>query len=215
MVGCNGVRGYCWADKLVGMNEKNFYTSIRGNLFKGKIKSSQFEGIDAILGEWNRRGLTDVRWLAYILATVFHETAGTMQPIEEYGKGKSRTYGYKVKYSGKPYNDTPHIYYGRGLTQNTWYENYEMLTKQAKEAGYNWDFLNHPELLLKMEPSVWATFNCMLKGKYTGKKLSDYFNDQKNDPIGARKIINGKDRAELIAGYYHKFLSSLSDFHTE
>ena len=191
------------------MNEKSFYDSIRLSLFKGKLKQSQVDGIAAILAEWNKRQLTDLRWLAYIVATVYHETAGTMQPIEEYGRGHNRTYGYKVKYSGKHYSSPDEVYYGRGHTQNTWYENYEMLTKEAKKAGHDWDFLNKPATLLQMHPSIWATFHCMLNGKYTGKKLSHYFNEVKNDPINARRIINGTDKAELIAGYYEKILHAL------
>lgn len=29
------------------------------------------------------------------------------------------------------------------------------------------------------------------------------------DPINARRIINGKDKAELIASYYHIFLDAI------
>jgi hypothetical protein len=49
----------------------------------------------------------------------------------------------------------------------------------------------------------------MQKGWYTGKKLSDYFNDTVSDPIKARKIINGTDKAQLIAGYYAEFLEAI------
>lgn len=166
--------------------------------------------MEAILDEWERRGLTDLRWLAYILATIYHETAKTMQPVEEYGKGKNRTYGYKVKYNGQRYVEPDHVYYGRGHTQNTWYENYQSLTRAAKAQGHDWDFLNNPELLLTMEPSIWATFHGMTTGLYTGKKLSAYFNDKTNDPANARRIINGTDRAELIKMYYQKFLKAVS-----
>ena len=189
---------------------KTFYDSVRQSLFSGRLTKKQVDGMEAILDEWERRGLTDIRWLAYILATIYHETAGTMQPIEEYGKGKNRTYGYKVKYNGQRYVEPDHVYYGRGHTQNTWYENYDMLTREAKKNGYSWDFLNNPELLLQMYPSIWATFYCMINGKYTGKKLPDYFNQTKDDPINARRIINGLDKAELIAGYYRLFLMAFS-----
>lgn len=191
-------------------NAAKFYSGIRKSIFRGSIKQSQFEGIEATLSEWNKLQLTDTRWLAYILATIYHETAGTMQPIEEYGRGKNRTYGYNIKHSGKTYTDTTNIFYGRGYTQNTWYENYKMLTVEAQKSGYDWDFFSHPELLLQQEPSMWATFYCMINGKYTGKKLSDYFNETKDDPVNARRVINGRDKAELIAGYYKSFLTAFS-----
>ena len=52
----------------------------------------------------------DLRWLAYILATDYHETAYTMQPIEEYGKGAGYDYG-------EPDPVTGEIYFGTGLVQ--------------------------------------------------------------------------------------------------
>jgi len=191
------------------MNYKNFYESIRLSLFKGKISQSQFEGIEALLNECNTQDVTDKRQIAYILATAFHEVAGTMQPIAEFGKGKNRTYGHKVWHSGKTYNDVDHIYYGRGHTQNTWRENYVMLTKAAKKQGRDWDFENNPDLLLQIEPSAWATVYAMKAGSYTGVSLSKYFKDNQTEWVKARKIINGLDKAELIAGYAKKFYDAL------
>lgn len=39
--------------------------------------------MNAILSEWEARGLLDKRWLAYMLATAFHETGSRMQPVRE------------------------------------------------------------------------------------------------------------------------------------
>jgi putative chitinase len=192
------------------MNRKYFYDTLRTSLFKGKISEEQFEGMEAILNEYGKRKWTDLRKLAYIFATVFHETAGTMQPIEEFGKGKGKSYGQKLKMGGGPGKRIPYvlpdkIYFGRGHVQTTWYENYERLTKAAKAGGYDWDFLNKPELLLQMEPSVWATFHGMEAGIYTGKKLSDYFFGSFADYFNARKIINGLDKAKEIERYAKLF----------
>jgi putative chitinase len=196
------------------IERKHFYDSIRPELFSGSIKQSQVDGMDAILNEWDRQQLTDLRWLAYILATTYHETAKTMQPIEEFGKGKNRDYGKKLKMGGGPGKRVPYstpdkIYYGRGHTQNTWYENYQGLTKAAAKQGKGWDFLNNPELLLQMEPSIWATFFAMQAGLYTGKKLSSFFNETTEDWTNARKIINGLDLAPTIAGYARRFYDAL------
>ena len=182
---------------------------ISSYFFNGKISSSQESGINTIVNEYNRRGWEERSWLAYILATVYHETAKTMQPIEEYGKGKGRLYGKKVKMNGEPYVVPDKIYYGRGYTQNTWYENYLKLTTEAKKQGKDWDFLNRPELLLQPEPSIWATFESMSKGWYTGKRLVNYINDLTTDFVNARKIINGLDKAELISGYAERFYSNI------
>jgi putative chitinase len=187
---------------------KKFYDIVRSDLFGGLILPSQFEGIEATINEAESRKIPNEQ-LAYILATEYHETDKTMQPIEEYGKGVKKTYGRKIKYSGQPYFKPDKIYFGRGHTQNTWYEVYERLTQLAKFQGKDWDFLNNPELLLQMEKSIWATFEGMTKGIYTGKKLSDYFNAKQNDPVNARRIINGTDKAQLISEYYNVFLKAL------
>ncbi len=65
-------------------NRAAFFDFIRTRLFKGKIRAAQVEGLDAILDLWQVRvpqGRPD--GLAYVLATAFHETAATMQPVRE------------------------------------------------------------------------------------------------------------------------------------
>jgi len=187
------------------MNRQLFYDKVRDTLFGGKLSQGQVQGMEAIL-DMAEGIVTDYRQLAYIMATGYHETDKTMQPIEEYGKGRNRTYGHKVKFSGKPYAVPDHVYYGRGFTQNTWYENYEKLTK-ANTHG--WDFLNNPSLLLQVVPSAWATIYAMTKGIYTGKKLSDYITGSKCDFFNARRIIIGTDKAELIAGHAVRFMEAM------
>lgn len=186
------------------INRKETYLQINKNF--GKLSIKQVEGFEAIFNAYESFNVADRKKLSYILATVWHETGKTMQPIEEYGKGKKRKYGKRVWLSGKHYTDIPHVFYGRGHTQNTWRDNYLKLTK-ANTKG--WDFVNNPNLLLKMEQSIWATFYAMINGLYTGKKLSDYFNKNKNDAKGARRIINGSDKAILISLYHNKFLNSI------
>lgn len=191
-----------------------FYDNLRGGLFQGKISAQQFEGIEALLNEWNRQKGYDWRRFSYILGTVYHETRGTMQPVEETGRGVGKPYGKKLKYGGGPgkripYTNPDKLYYGRGHTQNTWYEVYEALSKAARAQGKNWDFLANPELLLEMEPSVWATFYAMKVGLYTGKQLDQFFNNDREDWLNARKIVNGKDRAVMVASYAMHFYDAV------
>jgi putative chitinase len=49
----------------------------------------------------------------------------------------------------------------------------------------------------------------MAEGWFTGRKLGQYFNDDKDDPINARQIINGNDDDTLIASYYDMFLDAV------
>jgi len=161
---------------------------------------------DVLAFLFNDPKMTDNRWIAYALATVQHECAGVWQPIEEYGKGKGKKYGIPDKRTGQ-------TYYGRGYVQCTWYDNYKMLTdawnKQHPNAQI--DFTLHPELLCIPEYAYWAMSYGMRNGSYTGVGLSKYFNDEKTDPLNARKIINGLDKAGLIAGYYDKFITIISE----
>jgi len=190
------------------VNRLNFYKNYRLNF--SKLSSSQVSGFEAIFNEWDNRKFNDIRWLAYMLATVYHETAKTIQPIEEYGKGKTRPYGKKLKHSGIPYINPNKIYYGRGFVQLTWYENYELLGRLLKI-----DLINNPESCLTLEVATKVMFEGMLKassniGDFTGKCLEMYFNDVVENPIGARKIINGTDKDKLIANYYWLFKKCLS-----
>lgn len=190
------------------INRAQFYKNFRK--YFGKLSQLQVDGIEAIFNEWERLKLSDLRWLAYILATAWHETAETMQPIEEYGKGRTRKYGKKIKHSGVAYVFPNKIFFGRGHVMLTWFENYELM---GKLTGL--DLLKNPELALVMENSIKIMFEGMLKGSssfgdFTGKCLEMYFNEKTNDPIGARKIINGTDKAQLIASYHDKFLICLT-----
>jgi len=181
------------------INREHFYATVRNNLFHGKLKQSQVNGMNAILDEWEKNyANADDRFLAYMLATTFHETATTMLAIEEYGKGKGRAYGTPDAVTGK-------IYYGRGYVQLTWKTNYEKFAKLLKV-----DLVNSPELALNAEIATKILFIGMTKGLFTGKKLGDYFDGAKEDWANARRIINGTDKAQLIAGYGKSFYGAIS-----
>lgn len=179
------------------LDRKHFFDTIRPSVFKGSISEKQVQGIETILNEWEAQKLTDLRYLAYILGTTFHETASTMQPIAEYGKGAGRKYG-------NPDPETGQTYYGRGFVQLTWRGNYLAMSKPTGE-----DLVNHPDKAMDMKVATKILFYGMLHGSFTGKKLADYFNDLTTDWFKARKIINGLDKAELIAGYAEKFYNAL------
>src|SRR4051812_15033951 len=69
---------------VVHMDRTFFFDTVRHRLFKGNLTQPQVVGITAILDAWEERFAdADRRWLAYILATAYHETAYTMQPVRE------------------------------------------------------------------------------------------------------------------------------------
>lgn len=193
------------------------FSKIRNTLFGGSLKQTQVDGINSILAAINKHGISKTQ-AAYVYATVYHETARTMQPIEEYGKGKGRPYGTWYKNSrGELYSwtngkkdkaylhkDFPHLYYGRSYLQITWYDNY---LKAGKIL--NSDFLRNPDAVMDLKYASEILVVGMMDGWFTGKKLSDYINYNKKDYYNARKIINGLDKATLVSDYAKLFEDAL------
>ena len=184
------------------INRIAFFNRLTSNQLYQKTLTQHVEGMNAILDEWESKPelYLDKRWLAYMLATAYHETGKQMTPVEEIGKGKGRAYGEKMKQNKTPYQTPDHIYYGRGHVQLTWLENYERF---GKILGV--DLLNNPALALDMKISIKIMFAGMTKGYFTGVNLARYFNAEREDWISARKIINGNDKADLIALYGQRF----------
>lgn len=188
------------------MDRAAFFNQVRGPLFRGRIDFGQTLGIEAKLDEFEKRKLTDLRWLAYMLATSYHETGKRMRPVRE-GFAISDSSARRIvaeRAYGKPDPRTGQVYYGRGEVQLTWYKNYE-------EMGRLLDLplTENPDLALKADVSAAIMFDGMILGLFTGKKLADYFNDA-TDWVNAREIINRLDRAELIAGYAKTFHAALN-----
>ena len=188
-------------------DHKKFFDSYRAAY--GSLNQSQVDGIESLLTcIENDPNITDVRWAAYMLATTKHECADRWQPIEEYGKGKGRSYGNPVSVvgsDGKTYNN---VYYGRGYVQLTWKDNYD---KMGKNLNLNDQLLINPALALDPPTAYEIMSYGMRKGSFTGKKLGDYINDKTCDYKNARRIINGTDQWEKIQGYAQKLESFLND----
>ena len=168
------------------MDRRTFFDSVRTTPFGGALTGSQVDGLTRILDEAERRGWSDLRILAYRLATVFHETGKAMVPVKE---GGSDSY-----LRGKPY--WPWV--GMGLVQVTWEAN-------GRKFG-----AAKPEDLLSWPISLRALFDGMDQGVFTGRKVGAYFTDKIDDPAGARHVINGSDKAALIATYHGHFLAALT-----
>jgi hypothetical protein len=173
------------------IDAKKFFDGIRASLFNGRLAQQQVDGINAILDEWLHRKLIDLRWLAYMLATVYWETAHTMWPIEEYGRGRGYAYG-------APDAGTGQAYYGRGFVQLTWRRNYEAMGKLLHV-----DLVNHPTMALQLVIATQILFEGMLRadsgvGDFTGLALDDCFNATREDWTRARAIINGTDHAAEV-----------------
>jgi hypothetical protein len=174
----------------------------------GSLTQSKVDGIESLLTSIeNDPDVTDVRWAAYMLATTKHECADTWHPIEEYGKGKGRSYGSPVTVTGSDGKTYTNTYYGRGFVQLTWKDNYDKMG-EALELGDQ--LLINPALALDPPTAYRIMSYGMRKGSFTGKDLSDYIHDDVCDYKNARRIINGLDQWEKIQGYAQNLESFLT-----
>jgi hypothetical protein len=185
------------------LNRETFFRELKTDLFPQKFigakGSKQIKGIDLLIDEWERRDDVNLQQFAYILATTYHETAFTMQPIKERG-------GQKYLQSKKYYP-----YFGRGYVQLTWETNYKKVSKK-----YGVDFMSNPDLALDPKYAVPILFDGMKEGWFTKYSLDSTI-DNVDDPdekevkeyVKARRIVNGTDKAHEIASYALKFEKAL------
>lgn len=201
-------------DNTQQINRGGFYSSCANSfpnpLFKGESKKT----FDSIFDYWLSTKYKDKRWLAYIFATAYRESAGTMQPVREGKSGKCKTdqcsidtvtaminkrngelrkenkkeiENYSLPVNGKSY-------FGRGLVQITHKRNY---ARVGQTLGWGNQLVENPGLALDREKAITILIEGAVQGmfskdKETGewRKLSTYLNDQTTDWVGARKVIN-------------------------
>lgn len=132
---------------------------------------------------------------AYVLATAYHETAHTMKPVRE---------AYWLSENWRKANLRYYPWYGRGFVQITWEANYK---KASDEIGV--DLTKNLDLALDATIASKIAVLGMVEGWFTKKKLSDYITLQDSDFAGARHIINGSDKADLIAEYARDYDNDL------
>jgi len=179
-------------DKFIGLYKLQY----------GALDNTQTSGLSGLLGFFEKDNhVSDMRWAAYMLATVKHECANRWQPIEEIGKGQGMVYGTPIKVRGNDGKTYTNTYYGRGYVQLTWVDNYR---KMSYNLNLGDDILIHPERALEASIAYRIMSFGMRNGFFTGARLSDYISDSQCDYYDARQIINGHDQAALIQGYAQK-----------
>ena len=170
------------------------------------MSEKQKEGVRTLLDATSHLPLNH---RAYILATAYHETAATMQPITEYGGvkyfDKYDTGQLALNLGNTPAKDGDgYLYRGRGFVQITGKANY----KKAKDK-LGEDFVTYPDRALIPASAAKIIVLGMTEGWFTRKKLSDYLTPTKTDYVSARRIVNGTDKAQTIASYAKTFEQAL------
>lgn len=186
------------------MTRQPFYERVAETLFYGSLPSWQREPLDRLLDEGQRRGRS-VEDIAYVMATAYHETQ-RFKFDHEIGEGHGHDYGEPIWLI----RGVRVAYFGRGAPQLTWLRNYaKMSLFLTLEHGREIDLVNKPDLATEPDMSALIIWEGMIRGMFTGHNLADHIRPGAADYEAARRIVNGTDRAELIASYAREFEASL------
>lgn len=189
-----------------------FFAYARRAPFGNRLTKSQVSGMETLLDVWSREGTADDRHLAYVLATVFHETGGRMVSVRETFATSDaqaiRRLDAALAAGRLPQVRTPYWrqgWFGRGPVQVTHETNYR---KVGQALGV--DLIANPGLLLDPVVGARSVVVGMVRGLFVARQtLAKHFNATTDNPEAARRIVNGTDKASLIAGYHRAFLDSI------
>lgn len=142
--------------------------------------------------------MTDPRWRAYALATARTEAGRDFAIRTEQGpRAYFDRYEAGTKLGNTLGNLQPgdgFLYRGRGYVQITGRANY---AKFSPLVGL--DLVADPDAALRSDIAYEVLSLGMLRGLFTGRRLAHYLYETVRDYVGARRIINGQDRALNIA----------------
>jgi putative chitinase len=176
-----------------------FYATVRRHF--GPLSQEQVDALNALLVFVERdidAGRITIPHAAYFLATAKHETADTYAPITERG---GRAYFLKYEFRRRALGNTRagdgYRYRGRGYVQITGRRNYTAF-----------GIADTPDAALVPETAWRIMRDGMLRGVF-GRKLTEFVGVGQRDYVGARRSVNGTDRAQLIADYAHIFERAL------
>jgi putative chitinase len=174
-----------------------FFAAIRPSSLYKRLTTSQVNGHEDIIKALRKHNVP-LSHAAYVLATAYHETAKTMQPVKE---------GLKLSDAWRKRNLRYYPWYGRGHVQLTWEENYR---KADAKLGLGGALVANPDVALDPEVSsevlvvgsVEGWFSGDKKGRHTlARHLPNGDTATRTQFKNARRIINILDKADLIAGY--------------
>lgn len=206
-----------------------FFDRLRASdvVFGHTLTGAQVRTIEAILTL--AAGRLPLSWAAYCLATAYHEAGLAMVPIRERGSGDGSDPDpwddYLERYDtgelAQRLGNTPEAdgdgirWAGRGLVQITGARNYAFADRRLRELGWlaaGESLVATPDLALRLDVAAAILVFGMLEGWFTGKRLRDYLLNPATPAqfAGARRIVNGLDRAELIARYALEFQDALT-----
>jgi hypothetical protein len=185
-------------------------------MFGPAFTPSQFGGIEGILDAFAAYGDGRIKTLAYALATARREVGAGMVPVREGFRPTDasarayvrRKYGHKgAAWYCWPAGEFGHVYYGRGIAQITWLDNYA-----DAEARTGLPFVSTPDLALEPEIAARLLITGLIAGQWNGRGhgIAYYLPDAgPDDLMNARRTVNITDHWQEIAGHYREFLAAL------
>jgi hypothetical protein len=193
-----------------------------------KLTATRQQGFDAIFDFWDTvESYDSMEWLAYELATAWHETGAQMLPVREGFKATdAEAYAAVTAYCKKKgisnyaaRHSNGNSYYGRGYVQLTHADNYK---KMGKQLGVGDTLYDKPDKV--MDPATAASILVvgLMDGLFrpAAGTLFDYFNGTDQRWFDARALVNGDKNSKpswaggkkigtLVADYGQAFLGAL------
>ena len=176
------------------MNLEAFFRSVRSGILGPSLDDNEVSGCGALLAAMEGAPLSHC---AYALATAYHETNATMQPVIE---------AYWLSEAWRKKNLRYYPWHGRGYVQLTWEANYRKADTKLKLGGF---LIARPDMAL--DPKIAAKIMRMgmdegwfagdKKGRHTLARHLPSNIGTLAQFVSARRIINGLDKADAIARY--------------
>jgi putative chitinase len=180
-------------------DEAAFFALVRFDL--GALTQPQVDGFQILLQAF-AVAAWPIAYAAYGLATAWHETNKTMQPVRE---------AYWLSEDWRKSMLKYYPWYGRGFVQLTWERNY---VRADSELGLAGALLADPDMAMQPDIAAKIIVKGMAGGWFSGKSLADYLPAQGTADgrqfTLARYIVNGVDRAADIAEIALKFQDALT-----
>lgn len=206
------------AGGLEAVDREYLLAEAKDSLFAKRYRQAQVDGLNLIVATFEQlHPAGSLDWLAYILATAFHETGPRSDPLHM--TPRSEKYNPPEDMYFRRYDPPNRVatmlgnvqtgdglrFKGRGYVQITGRRNYGLA---AGKLGL--PLLQNPGMVMDPPVAAVVLVRGMAEGWFTGRKLSDYdFTVNDGAWERAREIVNGDDDAALIGGYGRAFARAL------